>query len=359
MITGVAQARGTTSQDDPELYDVILNVSSHGIHNPSSRHAFKSQKIYLIPTQCYICSSTIYPLSSAARCIRCGYYVHRSCCSTQNANLFCRGWTSADLDTNIADDNHQNTDPPEDQEFTSHTTAQIPSSVHLSQPSTAPLTPRLVSLLHLPACLDSSMPQAGTPHCIWKRSLQEISKDFYLTRMANVSTKLHVLEKIVNRLLSDASTFPGRVFKDIRDVYMYLKFTEDTDYLTHAREALDNISCAVVSILPVEIGDDVDSLKMIVTVVDWRVLRQNDGSMYDKVFGAAKRLATRADNALLARLYQQQEREQQEVDDRRKAQMSMTPRQREEHQHQQHQHQQQQDVRVCMYTYILWSKYVV
>jgi hypothetical protein len=111
---------------------------------------------------------------------------------------------------------------------------------------------------------------------------------------------------------------------------MYLKFCSDSDYLVHAREVLDNIACSVVSILPVEIGDDVDSLKMVVTVVDWRVLRQADGSMYDKVFAAAKRMGTRMDNALLARLYQQQEQEQQEQEEEQKRRAAMTARQLEE-----------------------------
>jgi hypothetical protein len=85
----------------------------------------------------------------------------------------------------------------------------------------------------------------------------------------------------------------------------------------------------VVSILPVEVDDDVDSLKMVVTVVDWRVLRQADGSMYDKVFAVARRMGTRLDNALLAHLYQQQEREQPREEDERKARRTLTPRQLE------------------------------
>jgi hypothetical protein len=174
------------------------------------------------------------------------------------------------------------------------------------------------------------MPQPGAPHCVWKRGLQEVSKDYYLTRMASISSTPHGIEKIVNRLLSDTSTFPGRVFKELRELYMFLKFSVDSDYLLHAREALDNIACSVVSILPVDIGDDLDSLKMVVTVVDWRVLRQADGSMYDKVFGAAQRLGTRMDNALLARLYQQQEKEQHEVEERRRSRLAMTAKQLEE-----------------------------
>ena len=153
--------------------------------------------------------------------------------------------------------------------------------------------------------------------------------------MASIPNTPLGIEKIVNRLLSDNSTFPGRVFKELRDVYMFLKFSQDCDYLVHAREALDNIACSVVSILPVEVGDDVDLLKLVVTVVDWRVLRQVDGSMYDKVFGAAKRMGTRMDNALLARLYQQQEKEQQVAEDLKLERLSLTPRQLEELSHQQ------------------------
>ena len=57
--------------------------------------------------------------------------------------------------------------------------------------------------------------------------------------------------------------------------------------------------------------------------------------MYDKVFGAAKRMGTRMDNALLARLYQQQEKEQQVAEDLKLERLSLTPRQLEELSHQQ------------------------
>lgn len=323
MMTEGDQKAGPTS--DPEVYDVILNVSSHGIHNPYNIHAFKSQRIYLIPTKCYFCSSTIYPYSDAARCIRCGSYVHRSCCSTRNAKLVCQGWSSSCItDTDIETDTVINPDNPSTAGVSTGdgTLAPLPLSV------VAP--PRLVTLLHIPEFYDITLPQPGTPHCVWKRSLQELSKDYYLTRMATVPKTSLGIEKLVNRLLSDNSTFPGRVFKELRDLYMYLKFSQDTDYLVHAREALDNIACAVVSILPAEVGDDIDSLKLVVTVVDWRVLRQADGSMYDKVFGAARRHSTRMDNTLLARLYQQQEKEQQAAEDRRRAILRMTPGEREE-----------------------------
>lgn len=314
---------GTTSNS--EVYDVILNVSSHGIHNPYNVHSFKSQRIYLIPSKCFFCSSTIYPYADAARCIRCGSYVHRACCSTRNSKLICKGWsannsTSTDTETEIDIDPDK---PPPSAEASSR------GNITMSpRPILAP--PRLVTLLNIPEFYDITLPQPGTPHCVWKRSLQELSKDYYLTRMASIPNTLLGIEKIVNRLLSDNSTFPGRVFKELRDVYMYLKFSQDCDYLVHARQALDNISCSVVSILPVEIGDDVDLLKLIVTVVDWRVLRQADGSMYDKVFGAAKRMGTRKDNTLLARLYQQQEKEQQAVEDQRLERLTLSPRQLEE-----------------------------
>lgn len=312
-----AQAQGTTADPGAEVYDVILNVSSHGIHNPSSLHAFKSQKIYLIPSKCFFCSLMIYPYTDAARCMRCGSYAHRACCNSKNSTRICQGWAPSTLDSEALNSGDETTENLK-------TDAAIPSSIPIPAP------PRLATLLHIQEYYNSTLPQPGTSHCIWKRGLQELSKDYYLTRMASVSTSLSGIEKIVNRLLSDNSTFPGRVFKELRELYMYLKFCSDSDYLVHAREVLDNIACSVVSILPAEIGDDVDSLKMVVTVVDWRVLRQADGSMYDKVFAAAKRMGTRMDNALLARLYQQQEQEQQEQEEEQKRRAAMTARQLEE-----------------------------
>ena len=314
MASEVWKKEEVTSDNVPEVYDVILNVSSHGIHNPLSLHAFKSQRIYLIPTKCYVCSKIILPYSDTAKCIRCCVYVHRSCCNSRNSTLICQGWN------------------PSNSEMSSKSE---PESVCFSAPvSATPLPmaapPKLVTLLEIPECYESLLPQPGSTGCLWKRCIQQISKDFYLTRMTNITNTPNEIEKITNRLLSDATTFPGRVFKELRAVYMYLKFNEDSEYLVHAREALDNIACSVVSILPIEIGDDMDSLKMVVTVVDWRVLRQDEGSMYDKVFGAAKRIGNRMDNILLARLYQQQEAEQQELEDMRKKRQQLTPRQLEE-----------------------------
>jgi len=317
MSTEANPKDGNASSQEAELYDVILNVSSHGIHNPLSLHAFKSQKIYLIPTKCYFCSHTIYPFTDAARCIHCGSCAHRSCCNSKNSKLTCQGWApgaDSELSPNFtssgAGDQHAN--------------ANLPTTLPIPAP------PRLATLLHVPEHYNSSLPPPGSPNCIWKQCLQELSKDYYLTRMSSVVNTSRSIEKIVNRLLSDNSTFPGRVFKEMRELYMFLKFSSDSEYLLHAREVLDNIACSVVSILPVEIGDDVDSLKMVVTVVDWRVLRQADGSMYDKVFGAAQRMGTRMDNALLAGLYQRQEKEQQALEEEQKRRKALTARQLEE-----------------------------
>lgn len=286
-------AEANNEAGSTDIYDVILNVTSHGIHNPVSLHAFKAQKIYLIPTKCFVCKAVIYPYTDVAKCIRCHQYAHRTCCNPSTQVPTCQGWGNSSISS-------------QDPDKVEH---PFGADLNAASPKEAPS--RLISILNIPEYINSSFPQPGSPDCKWKAALQELSKEFYLTRMATVPSSLHGLEKLVNRLLLDSSTFPGRVFRELRDMYMYMNFLSDSDFLVHAREALDNISCSVISVLPQSVGDDNDSLKLVVTVVDWRVLRHNDGKMYDKVFGAAKRIGTRMDNALLARLYQQQEMEQQ------------------------------------------------
>jgi hypothetical protein len=103
-------------------------------------------------------------------------------------------------------------------------------------------------------------------------------------------------------LLSNTSSFPGALSSIIRRTYLKHMYTNDAVALSEARSALDRISYAVCSVLPVHSADDYDLLHRVVNIVDRVLLSKNDNGMYEKVMAHAAAMARDKDDALLKHL---------------------------------------------------------
>lgn len=276
-----------------ELYDVIMKVPSYGIHNPKNLHsfAFISPVFNVYICSCDHCKETLYPFTNAAKCLCCSCFLHRSCANKVTAK--CTGF--------LVNTEKGNT-MFSDWRCNAYQTPNTPVLKELTTPLCISECHRLISELGI--LLDGSpLPSPGSSSCVWRRALQSISKDFKLNRINKLPEQSRILEKVTFQLLTDPNSFPGQVSVQLKELYLALPFTENKDFLLHAREALDNISCSVLSVLPEGVDSNPDQLKAIVNFVDYMVLKSEDGNMYRKVYSAATRMGQSADRSLVKSLY--------------------------------------------------------
>jgi hypothetical protein len=106
----------------------------------------------------------------------------------------------------------------------------------------------------------------------------------------------------ITTLLSNTSSFPGAVSSIIRRTYLKHMYTNDAVALSEARSALDRISYAVCSVLPMHAADDHELMHRVVNIVDRVLLSKNDNGMYEKVMAHAAAMARDKDEALLKHL---------------------------------------------------------
>lgn len=123
-------------------------------------------------------------------------------------------------------------------------------------------------------------------------------------RIGSISNHHHqLIAKMTQSLLRDINSFPGRVAYELRNLYLSLTFDNDKDYLLHGREMLDNISCSIFTILPLDINQEL-YLRLVITIVDWYILKEHDGSIYDILWNSAHRLTKKMDQVLVEKLYE-------------------------------------------------------
>lgn len=291
---------------DQELYDVILKVPSNGIHSPWNLHAFRAQTV-ILPTTCIMCDEFIYPLGQGACCVRCHCYVHRSC--TRKDSVICdhfllgpgKGSSSTNWGVNHSLVENKVTSSSRSRKHSNNTREVIQIA-----PAVISSGPKLLEKMKI-SIDGSNIPTPGSEQCVWRRVLRELATDFKISRIASLPSHRHSLQKITTAMLQDPNSFPGRVSTELRNIYVEIVFPLDKDYLLHAREVLSNIACAVFAILPESVCADPEKFQAVVTIVDWAILKRNDGSMYERVWGAAQRLGSRMDLALVSRLLQQKD----------------------------------------------------
>eukprot|EP01041_Mallomonas_annulata_P001935 gene1935-3755_t len=288
---------------DDHLYDVLLKVPSHGIHSPWNLHAFRAHTS-LIPGKCSMCQGRIYPFTSVAYCVRCNCSVHRHCVLLDHVicDKFLLGPTKTTKKKGLRKKSAGKVERwGVEGEFVGGSSI-ITSNIQKNkvQVAHAVVTP-IASTLD-PSIVDSTAventPAPGSKDCIWRNSLRSIAKKFNLSRTISLPADPLILETFITSLISDITSFPGTVCQTLRSIYLELEFENCHLELAHARECLDNISCAVLTVLPADIAQDKDKLLVIVNAVDRKVLSTNDNAMYEKVWNAAQRLEAPADTRL-------------------------------------------------------------
>ena len=143
------------------------------------------------------------------------------------------------------------------------------------------------------------VPSPGSADCIWRRELHSIAAQQSNVNKNKVIPTLSCinesdadsdisLDNGVVSILEDTRSFPGQVCTALHSMYLAKLFNSDRDTLLHARECLDAIASAVLSIVPLAITSiDTSISERISRAVDRHVLGLSHRAMYCKAFLAA------------------------------------------------------------------------
>jgi hypothetical protein len=127
--------------------------------------------------------------------------------------------------------------------------------------------------------------------------VKRISIGKVLYKVQNVNMQdYEELTKTIIRLLGEDKCFPFHVFWKLYSFFLTLEINNDELLLLHARECLDNIAFAVMSILPPI--KNMDTLRDVTNIVDLYTLRINEAIFYNKVFASCIRLSEKKDEQL-------------------------------------------------------------
>jgi hypothetical protein len=288
-----------------ELYDVILKVPSNGIHSPWNLHAFRVTR-NILPVHCTMCDLIIYPFTISACCVRCNCCVHRHC--TRKDKLMCQNFLLgpmggiSSLTWGVTGSIVESSD--ENMSFKRSGSKQV-QVIQVASP-VIQSTSHLLSKIGISS--NGPFPKTGSEECLWRKALRQIATDFNLLKIGSIPNhNPGIIGKITKSLLRDRNSFPGRVAFELRNLFLALVFSSDRDLLTHGREMLDNISCSIFILLPADLNQDL-YLRLVITIVDWFVLKEHDGSIYDHLWNAAHRLTDTMDQIFVNKLLEQRER---------------------------------------------------
>lgn len=143
------------------------------------------------------------------------------------------------------------------------------------------------------------VPSPGSADCIWRRELHLIAaKQSNINKYKDIPTlpctnesdadSDSSVDNGVVSILEDTRSFPGQVCTALHSMYLAKLFNSDRDTLLHARECLDAIASAVLSIVPLAITSIDSSIsERISRAVDRYVLCLSHRAMYCKAFLAA------------------------------------------------------------------------
>ena len=284
-----------------DIYDVLVEVAAYGICSPYNFHSYRRSRV-LLPCVCQTCKQTMYPIiSTAVSCVRCHAVVHRGICMRSRVS-------------DCPNVNH----PKTMKRKSAVVKAQSSKQCNISM-SVSPLIPEtsVIDNEQETICINSatlkepiSIPAPGSIDCIWSKNLQLlVNEQSTVVKPLNISLLsrsyssgdefLRALDLAVPLLLNDATSFPGRVCSSLHTVYLNTNFGHDRKSLEHARECLDAITCAVLSVLPLEItAKNCTVTETVSRIVDQHVLGLSHRAMYCKVFLTAQLISDADDKKL-------------------------------------------------------------
>ena len=284
-----------------DTYDVVVEVAAYGICSPYNFHSYRRWHV-LLPCICQTCKKTMYPIiSTAVSCVRCRAVVHRGICMRSTVS-------------DCPYVNHPRTIKRQ---------SAVVKEQLLKQYNCRMSMPPLISKVSVidnkqeTVCKNSaaleeliSIPPPGSIDCIWSKNLQLLANEqSAVVKSPNISLLLRsyssgdeflrTLDLVVQSLLDDALSFPGRVCSSLHAIYLNTNFGHDRKSLQHARECLDAITCAVLSVLPLEITTKNYAVTEAVSrTVDRHVLGLSHRAMYCKVFLTAQLISDVDDKKL-------------------------------------------------------------
>ena len=272
---------------DIPLYDVLIKVPRHGIHNKVNYHSFQPVYFTIVPFKCDACGETIFPLSKVVRCIRCFSYCHRHC--MQSVRFKCPGVDEGSTGGN---------DSP-----------QCTGGCQFTQRDEAAKARRKQNTNGSSKLMKSFGPEEDI--CIWQTTLSAIAGDNsslwtakclpprLIPRAAPTpanSAGYRDWNLLVRSLLSDGSSLPGIACSRLHALFMDLNFRDCDSCFSHARMCLDCISCALLTVLPHRISNEQNLTLEVVTLAEHYVLSLSRNSMYHMLHAFAKRSGQRIRN---------------------------------------------------------------
>ena len=286
------------------IYDVLVEVAAYGICSPFNFHSYRRWHV-LLPCICHTCKQTMYPIiSTAVSCVRCRAVVHRGICMRSTAS-------------DCPYVNHPRTIKRQSAVVKEQLSMQY--NFRMSMPPLISKT-TVIDNKQETVCKNSAalkeaipIPPPGSIDCIWSKNLQLLANEqSAVVKSPNISLLLRsyssgdeflrTLDLVVQSLLDDALSFPGRVCSSLHAIYLNTNFGHDRKSLQHARECLDAITCAVLSALPLEITTKNYAVTEAVSgMVDRHVLGLSHRAMYCKVF-LTSQLISDADDKKLSSL---------------------------------------------------------
>ena len=301
LIVFSRQKRATVMMD---TYDVLNEVTRYGICSPYNSHSYRGSLI-LLPCVCLTCKQTIYPLiTSAVTCIRCLSITHRGACmrSTKQRCPKVNRRREARTVLKVTGKETLCLNPEiviNEEELILKVTSSVDNGDHEVENSVVTKE-------------NDEVPAPGSADCIWRKNLQQLADDqSYTTKYSGVSLFSQsnsfteesqlALATLIISALQDVESFPGKVCHTLHTLFLNTHFGHDRSTLQHARECLDSVACAVLSILPLDVTDSNQKLTEAVSdIVDTYVLEFSHRAMYCKAFLAAQLICDADDQKLIS-----------------------------------------------------------
>lgn len=130
------------------------------------------------------------------------------------------------------------------------------------------------------------IPEPKSAFCIWKAILRAVAM-----RQSNILE--HTLpfptecsDDLViaaDGLLVNTETFPAQVALIALLVFVSLRFVSVDSMLAHARECVDTVLCALLSVAPEDLSKDRSAMQLLTLTVDRFMLSRDSSMMYEKI----------------------------------------------------------------------------
>jgi hypothetical protein len=248
--------------------DSLVNIALFGIHHPTNFHSFSATHQIFVPKLCIHCAKFVIPLVSSCVCLRCNSYAHRACISKAPK---CQYFTFSGWECSVD--------------------SSVDEVIGSELNDIGEQACMIVKVL-------GYMPEPGSELCVWRSILRAVAfRQSNMSRSLSIDSSTADLQDIVRSVFQDQLSFPAQVAHVAVTVYIALIKLDDFSgiVLMHARECLDSIICAFLSICNPEVVKDGIVISELCNHIDRYSLDMNFGILYNKIFRAVSSYGERVE----------------------------------------------------------------